>query len=122
MASLNPADFPHPDSFKEPNHLTPIISIPTNVPAPNQSFASVNSDPGKVWADGNRTIVLKACSEWTTETVGMKAFDGSHRLRIVRDAHGAPIVFALSSNSVRLLHCPMRVLYLNHDWSAEIEC
>lgn len=94
------ADLPSPSTFKDPDHLTPIISIPTLVPAPNQSFASVNSDPGKLWGDGNRTIVLKVCSEWTTETVPMNAFDGSHRLRIVRDTDGAPIVFTLSSTSV----------------------
>jgi hypothetical protein len=90
-----------PSTFQDRAMLTPIIKIDTKVPAPNQPFSSVNSDPGKLWADGNRTIVINACSEWTTESVPLNNFSGAHRLGLVHDASGGPLLITISNSNVR---------------------
>jgi DNA-binding beta-propeller fold protein YncE len=90
-----------PSNFQNKTMLTPIINIDTKVPAPNQPFSAVNSDPGKLWADENRTIVINACSEWTTESVPLNNFSGTHRLGLVHDANGAPLIITISNSNVR---------------------
>lgn len=82
--------------------LTPVIQIDTKVPAPNRSFASVDSDPGKLFGDGNRTIQLNACSEFVNEPTSLKSLDGDHKLRIIQDASSNPAIFTRGSDSVSL--------------------
>lgn len=80
--------------------LTPIIQIDTKVAAPNTSFASVNSDPGLLFGDGNKTITLNVCSEFVNEPTTLKQVDGNHKLRIIEDASSNPAIFTRGSNNV----------------------
>ncbi|KAJ4303815.1 hypothetical protein N0V90_002716 [Kalmusia sp. IMI 367209] len=80
--------------------LTPIIKIDTKVAAPNRSFKSVNSDPGLLFGDGNKTITLNVCSEFVNESTILKQLDGNHKLRIVEDASSQPAIFTRGSNNV----------------------
>lgn len=60
----------------------------------------MNNDPGLVWADGNRTIVINACSELMEESVVVNTFSGRHRLGLSHDANGSPMIFAIGSDEV----------------------
>ncbi|TKX20951.1 hypothetical protein C1H76_6802 [Elsinoe australis] len=96
--------------------LTPIIKIPTGVPAPNTSFASVQSDPGRIYADGNRTIVLNACSEFVQETVPLRALDGAHKLRVLQDAINQPLLFTMGNDG--RLYCTVAIENSTRGWKA----
>ena len=82
--------------------LTPLIKIDTKVPAPNRPFESVSSDPGLLFADGNRTVQLNACSEFVNEPTTLVPLDGDHKLRIIQDASSNPAIFTRGSDNVSL--------------------
>jgi hypothetical protein len=91
-----------PSNFANKHLLTPVLNISTTVPAPDRTVSSVNGDIQKVSKDGDLTVMVNACSEFTSETLPLNTFSGTHKLRLAHDHSGAPMIFTIGSNKVRV--------------------
>lgn len=72
--------------------LASVIEISTSLPVPNVSQPSLPRPDG--------TIGLRISSEFTTHIAPVALVDGEHKLSLVRDATGHPLLFSVSSDEV----------------------
>lgn len=77
------------------NLLTPSVVHNTQVPAP------LRSDDGKSQWSTSEKVVATVCSEYVSKTDPVSVVEASHRICVVVDPQGQPVIFTIGTDNVR---------------------
>ncbi|KAL0945253.1 hypothetical protein HGRIS_000763 [Hohenbuehelia grisea] len=72
--------------------LAPVLEIPTSLPVPSAAGINSTSEPVE-------HIGLRVSSEFTTHVAPVSLVDGSHKLALVKDKNGQPMLFSLGNRN-----------------------
>ena len=84
-----------------PKNLSSIINIQTSAPFPVLNTAAAQDANAKLERPSDSSKVnLKVCSEFTSYTAQLTAFNSSEKISFVTDGAGQPLVAAVGEDKV----------------------
>ncbi|KAK7001514.1 hypothetical protein R3P38DRAFT_3284352 [Favolaschia claudopus] len=99
----------------ETANLTPPITIPTSIPFPLWTTTDPSQPPTRSLST-TKTITANVCSEFTQYIAPATPVSAQHKLAIVQDGTGNPIVFSIGSDE--RLYCIQHIPGASSGWQS----